>query len=162
MTERVTRDEQIAAIDRMIDEVAWEAQKQAGQTLARPDLNLTLPQMITLMAIRAHGPCRMGILVGATRQSGGTVTGIVDRLFAGGLVARVPATDDRRAVEVALTAAGEERARQVGIARHADMCRILAHFDDGELAEFERLLRRFTLAVRDELTHGDGARALEI
>src|SRR5262245_45558534 len=125
MTERATRDQQIAAIDRMIDEVAWQAQKQATQTLMRPELALTLPQMITLLAIQAHGPCRMGMLVEATRQSGGTVTGIIDRLIESGLVERAHAANDRRAVEVALTSAGEARARQVGLARYEDMRRIL-------------------------------------
>jgi DNA-binding MarR family transcriptional regulator len=161
MTERATRDEQIAAIDRMIDEVAWQAQKQAIQTLMRPELDLTLPQMITLQAIRTHGPCRMGTLVEATRQSGGTVTGIIDRLIGDGLVARAHAVDDRRAVEVALTPAGEQRAHDVGVARHADMCRILAHFDDRQLAEFEHLLRLLTQALHDELTRGDRGEALE-
>jgi DNA-binding MarR family transcriptional regulator len=161
MTERATRDEQIAAIDRMIDEVAWQAQKQAIQTLMRPDLDLTLPQMITLLAIHAHGPCRMGTLVEATRQSGGTVTGIVDRLIADGLVARTHAVDDRRAVEVALTSAGEERVRLVGAARHEDMRRLLSDFDDRQLAEFERLLRMLTLALHDELARGDRSKAVE-
>ena len=161
MTERVTRDDQIAAIDRMIDEVAWQAQKQAIQTLMRPDLDLTLPQMITLLAIRAHGPCRMGTLVEATRQSGGTVTGIVDRLIDDGLVARAHAIDDRRAVEVALTSAGEERAQRVNVARHEDMRRLLANFDDVQLGEFERLLRMLTLALHDELARGDRSKAVE-
>jgi DNA-binding MarR family transcriptional regulator len=161
MTERATRDEQIAAIDRMIDEVTWQAQKQAIQTLMRPDLDLTLPQMITLLAIRAHGPCRMGTLVEATRQSGGTVTGIVDRLIDDGLMARTHAIDDRRAVEVALTPAGAERLRLVGMARHEDMCRLLAHFDDNQLAEFERLLRMLTLALHDELARGDRGKAVD-
>jgi DNA-binding MarR family transcriptional regulator len=161
MTERATRDEQIAAIDRLIDEVAWQAQKQAIQTLMRPDLDLTLPQMITLLAIRAHGPCRMGALVEATRQSGGTVTGIVDRLIDDGLVARTHAVDDRRAVEVALTAAGAERVLRVGAARHEDMRRLLARFDDSQLAEFERLLRMLTLALHDELARNDRGRAVE-
>src|SRR5262245_60184292 len=140
MIERVNRDDQIAAIDRMIDGVGWQAQKQAIQTLMRPELDLPLPQMITLLAIRAHGPCRMGTLVEATRQSGGTVTGIVDRLIDDGLVARSHAIDDRRAVEVALTSAGEERVQRVSLARHEDMRRLLASFDDGQLAEFEHLL----------------------
>jgi DNA-binding MarR family transcriptional regulator len=161
MTERATRDQQIAAIDRMIDEVAWQAQKQAIQTLMRPDLDLTLPQMITLLAVRAHGPCRMGTLVEATRQSGGTVTGIVDRLINDGLVARAHAVDDRRAVEVALTAAGEERVRRVNIARHEDMSRLLARFDDDQLAQFERLLNMLTLALHDELARGDRGKAVE-
>jgi DNA-binding MarR family transcriptional regulator len=161
MTERATRDEHIAAIDRMIDEVAWQAQKQAIQTLMRPSLDLTLPQMITLVAIHTHGPCRMGTLVEATRQSGGTVTGIVDRLINDGLVARAHAVDDRRAVEVALTSEGERRVHDVGLARHEDMCRILAGFDDSQLAEFERLLRMFTLALHGELARGDRGKAIE-
>jgi DNA-binding MarR family transcriptional regulator len=162
MTERATRDEQIAAIDRMIDEVAWQAQKQAIQTLMRPDLDLTLPQMITLLAIHAHGPCRMGTLVEATRQSGGTVTGIVDRLIDDGLVARAHAIDDRRAVEVALTLAGEERVQRVGIARHDDMRRLLADFEDHQLAEFEHLLRMLTSALHDELARGDRSKAVAV
>ena len=155
MTERATRDEQIAAIDRMIDEVTWQAQKQAIQTLMRPEIDLTMPQMVTLLVIREHGACRMGTLVEATHQSGGTVTGIVDRLILDGLVERAHAADDRRAVEVKLTAAGEERACRVIAARHEDMYRILARFGDEQLAEFAHLLRLFTQALRDDLDSGD-------
>jgi len=150
MTERATRDKQIASIDRMIDDVAWQAQKQAIQTLMRPEIGLTMPQMVTLLAIRERGACRMGAIVDATRQSGGTVTGIIDRLIADGLVARAPAAADRRAVEVTLTPVGEERARRVIDARHDDMCRILSRFSDAQLSEFERLLALFTQALDDE------------
>ena len=160
MTERARREQHIAAIDRMIDEVAWQAQKQAVQTLARPDIDLTIPQMITLLAIREHGTCRMGALVEATRQSGGTITGIVDRLIDDGLVARSQAAEDRRAVEVTLTPAGEERARQVADARHADMCRILARFSDAQLGDLEHLLRLFTQALGEELSRGDRSRVV--
>src|SRR5437867_9515035 len=155
MTERATRDVHITAIDRMIDEVTWQAQKQAIQTLIRPDIDLTMPQMVTLFAIREHGTCRMGTLVEATRQSGGTITGIVDRLIDDGLVVRAHAVDDRRAVEVALTREGEERARRVIDARHADMCRILGRFNDSQLADFEQLLRLFTQALQDDLARGE-------
>src|SRR5690348_3804804 len=103
MAERTTRESRITAVDRMIDEVTWQAQKQAIQTLMRPDIQLTMPQMVTLFAIREHGACRMGALVESTRQAGGTITGIVDRLIQDGLVARAQAPDDRRAVEVKLT-----------------------------------------------------------
>jgi DNA-binding MarR family transcriptional regulator len=160
MTERVTRDEQIAAIDQLIDEVTWQAQKQAIQTLMQPELDLTMPQMVTLLVIRQHGSCRMGTLVEATRQSGGTVTGIVDRLIQDGLVERAHAADDRRAVEVKLTAAGEERSRRVIAARHEDMCRILARFGDDQLAEFAHLLRLFTEALQDDVTGGNRLKAV--
>jgi DNA-binding MarR family transcriptional regulator len=160
MTERATRDEQIAAIDRMIDEVTWQAQKQAIQTLMRPEIDLTMPQMVTLLVIREHGACRMGTLVEVTRQSGGTVTGIVDRLIQDGLVERSHAADDRRAVEVRLTAMGEERARRVIAARHEDMCRILARFGDDQLAELARLLHLFTQGLRDDLDGGNRHKAV--
>jgi DNA-binding MarR family transcriptional regulator len=153
MTERATRDPRIKAIDRMIDEVTWQAQKQAIQTLMRPDIDLTMPQMVTLFAIREHGACRMGTLVEATRQSGGTITGIVDRLIDDGLVARAHTAEDRRVVEVTLTPEGEERARRVIDARHKDMCRILGQFSDSQLAQFEHLLNLFTQALHDDLTY---------
>src|ERR1051325_8055660 len=121
MAERSTRDSCITAIDRMIDEVTWQAQKQAIRTLTQPDIELTMPQMVTLFAIRKHGACRMGALVEATRQAGGTITVIVDLLIHDGLVVRSQAAEDRRAVEVALTPAGEQRARRVIQARHTDM-----------------------------------------
>src|SRR6266508_3134409 len=127
MTERATRDVHIKAIDRMIDEVTWQAQKQAIQTLIRPDIDLTMPQMVTLFAIREHGTCRMGALIEATRQSGGTITGIVDRLIADGLVARTHIADDRRVVEVTLTPAGDQRPRQLLAAPPPHTCRLLEH-----------------------------------
>jgi DNA-binding MarR family transcriptional regulator len=158
MTERITRDVQIAAIDQLIDEVTWQAQKQAIQTLMQPDIDLTMPQMVTLLVIRQYGSCRMGTLVEATRQSGGTVTGIVDRLIQDGLVERSHASDDRRAVEVRLTAEGEERAQRVIAARHEDMYRILGGFNDEQLSDFANLLRMFTEALHDDLVAGQNQR----
>jgi|HigsolmetaAR201D_1030396.scaffolds.fasta_scaffold05661_3 DNA-binding MarR family transcriptional regulator len=160
MTERITRDEQIAAIDRLIDEVTWQAQKQAIQTLMQPELDLTMPQMVTLLVIQQYGSCRMGTLVEATRQSGGTVTGIVDRLIQDGLVERAHAADDRRAVEVRLTPLGEERAQRVIAARREDMYRILSRFTDEQLANFANLLRLFTDALQEDLTGGNRLKAV--
>jgi DNA-binding MarR family transcriptional regulator len=151
MTERATRDTWIMAIDRLIHEVTWHAQKQAIHTLMRPEIALTLPQMVTLFAIHQRGACRMGALAEATQQSGGTITGIVDRLIHEGLVKRVRSNGDRRVVKVALTPAGEERVRRVLDARHKDMDQILARFNDHDLEQFERLLRLFVQGVQDHL-----------
>jgi DNA-binding MarR family transcriptional regulator len=103
----------------------------------------------------------MGALIEATRQSGGTITGIVDRLIADGLVARAHIAGDRRVVEVTLTPAGEQRARQVIDARHADMCRILERFNDSQLADFEQLLRLFTQSIQDDLARHAPQSAIE-
>jgi len=151
MGERLAQDDRVAAIDRIFRELTWHGQKHAIRTLTRPEIGLTMPQMITLLAIHDSGSCRMGALANATQQSGGTLTGIVDRLIDDGLVERVRSVNDRRVIEVTLTAEGQARVGQVLDARYIDMERILAHFDDDRLGQFERLLALFLDGVRGEL-----------
>jgi DNA-binding PadR family transcriptional regulator len=138
MAERAAHNERVDAIDRIFRELTWHGQKHAIQTLTRPEIGLTMPQMITLLA---------------TQQSGGTLTGIVDRLIDDGLVERVRSANDRRVIEVTLTAEGRARVRQVLDARREDMERILAHFDAGQLEQFEQLLDIFLHGVRGQLPY---------
>ena len=151
MGNRAAHNAQVEAIDRIFRELTWHGQKHAIHTLTRPEIGLTMPQMITLLAIHDSGACRMGTLADATEQSGGTLTGIVDRLIDDRLVERVRSANDRRVIEVALTAEGQARVRQVIDARRADMERILAHFDVGQIDQFEQLLDIFLHGVRGEL-----------
>ena len=160
MGERPALDDRIATIDRIFRELTWHGQKHAIHTLTRPEIGLTMPQMITLLAIHDSGSCRMGTLADATQQSGGTLTGIVDRLIDDGLVERVRSVNDRRVIEVTLTTEGQTRVGQVINARYLDMERILAHFDDELLGQFEQLLELFLDGVRGELPHEDPAREI--
>ena len=66
MTERSAGKERVAVIDRLFREITWHSQKHAIHTLTRPELDLTLPQMVTLLAIHDSGACRMGALADAT------------------------------------------------------------------------------------------------
>lgn len=143
MTDRAVPEARLDAIDRIFRELTWHGQKHAIQTLTRPTIGLTMPQMVTLLAIHDSGSCRMGALAEATAQSGGTLTGIVDRLIDDGLVERIRSAEDRRVIEVALTREGRARVESVLVARRADMLRILAHFSDYELEQFEQLLLHF-------------------
>jgi DNA-binding MarR family transcriptional regulator len=151
MAERAAHETRADAIDRIFRELTWHGQKHAVHTLMRPEIGLTMPQMITLLAIHDRGSCRMGALAEDTQQSGGTLTGIVDRLIDDGLVERVRSVNDRRVIEVALTAEGQARVQQVLDARREDIDRILMHFDIADLDEFERLLRLFLQGVRGAL-----------
>lgn len=151
MVERITRDACVADIDRIIREITWHGQKQAVHTLTRPEINLTIPQMVTLLAIRSCGSCRMGTLAEITQQSCGTLTGIVDRLIEDGLVERVRSVNDRRVVEVALTSKGQLRTGQVLDARHEDMERMLASFSDNQLAVFAEMLQLYLLGIHSVL-----------
>lgn len=156
--ERLSR---IEAIDCAVRQITWEGQKQSLHTLSRPDIALTVPQMITLFAIRAAGTCRMSELAEVTQQSAGTLTGIVDRLIDDGLVGRVRDAGDRRVVQVALTPLGEERLSRVEQARCEDMTRALDHFSFEQLCQFEDLLHLFLEGLHDlrahEETHTVGA-----
>src|SRR5919198_3821475 len=107
MSERAPQNARVDKIDRIFRELTWHGQKHAIHTLTRPEIGLTMPQMMTLLAIHDSGSCRMGVLADATQQSGGTLTGIIDRLIDDGLVERVRSAGDRRVVEVALTPVGE-------------------------------------------------------
>jgi DNA-binding MarR family transcriptional regulator len=162
MGEQAAHRAHVESIDRIFRELTWHGQKHAIHTLTRPEIGLTMPQMMTLLAIHDSVSCRMGTLADSTQQSGGTLTGIVDRLIDDGLVERVRSVNDRRVIEVTLTTEGQARVLQVIDARYADMERILAHFEASELNEFEQLLGVFLHGVRGELPREeDPARAID-
>ncbi len=144
----------IATIDHTIRQIIWQSQKQLLQTLSRPDISLTLPQMVTLFAIRSAGTCRMSELAEITQQSAGTLTGIVDRLIADNLVGRVRDIDDRRVVQVTLTPQGEAHLERVEQARREDMERILQHFSPEQVRTLEALLCRLLTGIHALLNGG--------
>ena len=65
-------------------------------------------QMLTIMALSERAPCRLSDLAAKMRISAPTVTGLVDRLEKSGYARRSPDTDDRRVVNVDLTADGRK------------------------------------------------------
>lgn len=119
MNEQEARAHHTHVIDDIVRQITWQSQKQLLQTLSRPEIGLTLPQMVTLFAIREAGLCRMSDLADITQQSAGTLTGIVDRLIEENLVGRVRDAEDRRVVQVMLTRQGEQRLALVEEARRA-------------------------------------------
>ena len=151
MTQHVVPSVRIEAIDRLFRELTWNGQKHAMQTLTRPEIGLTLPQMVTLLAIHDSGRCRMGDLADATMQSGGTLTGIVDRLIADGLVERVRSASDRRVIEVALTEIGRARVEEVTFERQNNMERVLSAFSERQAEQFEQLLTRFLQGLQSAM-----------
>lgn len=69
---------------------------------------LTGPQLICLRVLADQGPMSPSKLAKEVSLSQGTITGIVDRLFARQLVARERSTSDRRSVVLTATPLGEE------------------------------------------------------
>ncbi|HMQ30045.1 MAG TPA: MarR family transcriptional regulator [Chloroflexaceae bacterium] len=152
MNESQARTAYIASIDHLIRQITWQSHKQLLQTLSRPEIGLTMPQMVTLFAIRGAGTCRMSELAEITQQSAGTLTGIVDRLIDDDLVGRVRDLDDRRVVQVTLTSHGEERLARVEQARREDLDRMLQRFDDEQLDALDDLLRMLSAGIHELLS----------
>ena len=153
MNEIEVRAAYIASIDDMIRQITWQSHKQLLQTLSRPEISLTMPQMVTLFAIRGAGTCRMSDLADTTQQSAGTLTGIIDRLIIDNLVERIRDLDDRRVVQVALTPQGEERLAQVDRVRREDMEQILRGFPSNQMIDLDTLLQML-LGGLHELLNG--------
>jgi DNA-binding MarR family transcriptional regulator len=141
----------VTSISDVVRQITWQSQKQLLKTLSRPDIGLTMPQMVTLFAIRDAQTCRMSELADITQQSAGTLTGIVDRLIEDNLVGRVRDVEDRRVVQVTLTSVGEERVTRVELARHEDMDRMLQHFDMGQLGDLKCLLSLLLSGIHEML-----------
>ncbi|WP_298816039.1 MarR family winged helix-turn-helix transcriptional regulator [Chloroflexus sp.] len=155
MREDDARSYHTSAIDDIVRQITWQSQKQLLQTLSRPEIGLTLPQMVTLFAIREAGICRMSDLAEITQQSAGTLTGIVDRLIDDHLVGRVRDVEDRRVVQVMLTRQGEQRLALVEAARRADMDRILSRFSIEQLRELEHLLQLLLDGINELISDRD-------
>jgi DNA-binding MarR family transcriptional regulator len=80
---------------------------------------------------------RVADVLGLTHSGAVRLVALLERE---GLAERRPGTEDRRQVEVALTAAGRERAAAVRRAREAVLAETLAGLDDQERARLEKLL----------------------
>ena len=74
---------------------------------------ITLMQCHTLLAIKDHGPLRMGELADRLELDKSTVSRSVDHLVKDGLVDRTPNPENRRSVTLQLSKAGTTRAQQI-------------------------------------------------
>ena len=70
---------------------------------------LSYPQYIALMALGEHGPVTVGDLGRLMRLDSGTLSPLLKRMQAHGLVVRERDPEDERRVVIELTAAGRER-----------------------------------------------------
>ncbi|GIG00167.1 MarR family winged helix-turn-helix transcriptional regulator [Catellatospora citrea] len=70
-------------------------------------VGLTYPQYLVMLVLWDRGPVAVKDLISALQLEYGTITPLIKRLEANGLITRHRRGDDERVVEVALTAQGE-------------------------------------------------------
>lgn len=98
----------------LLKAAAREAERQINDLL-RP-VGVTAAQAEALEVLAERGPLSLAELGGLLVAEGGHPSRLVDRMVTGGLVQRQEASDDRRRVELTVTAKGRElgeRAKQV-------------------------------------------------
>ena len=76
-------------------------------------VELTMPQLRALFALRRHGDCRMGRVASQLGTSLSSATGVIDRLVERGLVERWQDLDDRRSNICRLTPEGIDLAERL-------------------------------------------------
>ena len=117
------------------------------------EVGLTYPQYLALLVLWQHGPQPVKALGGALHLDSGTLSPLLRRLEAAGLVRRDRQSGDERSVLVTLTPAGAEleaRARDIP-RRAACTYGVPVH----ELDQLRASLVRFTAAVAARTPRGE-------
>lgn len=85
----------------------------AFEKLQLHKINLTVPQSYTLLTIFENKTISMNELSNKSRVTQTTMTRIIDNLVRDGYVARNRKEEDRRVVEVELTAQGQQKVKEL-------------------------------------------------
>lgn len=113
------------------------------------ELELSAPQVHTLLALGHEGALAMGDLARRVAITEKTVTGLVDRLQRDGLVERRRDEADRRVIHVALTGPGEALARRLDAEMLQALTRLLERLDAGDRRDLFRIIEKLTDSLED-------------
>lgn len=113
------------------------------------ELELSAPQVHTLLALGHEGALAMGDLARRVAVTEKTVTGLVDRLERDGLVERRRDEADRRVIHVALTAAGAALARRLDAEVLQAITRLLGRLDAADRRDLFRIVEKLTDSLED-------------
>jgi MarR family transcriptional regulator, temperature-dependent positive regulator of motility len=113
--------------------------------------DLTPVQFAALATVDANPAVDQATLAGLIAFDRATITGVVERLVAKGLITRQESTRDRRARELTVTAAGRRTLRAVAPAVEAAQKTMLRGLSRSEGEELVRLLQK-AVAAGNELS----------
>lgn len=109
------------------------------------EMGITYPQFLVLTALNDEGMLTVGGLAGRLALEPSTITPLVKRLEAAGLVQRKRGLKDERQVEVSLTAAGGDVMARTPCMAQALLAR--SGFQVAELKAFNAQVRSFSARI---------------
>jgi DNA-binding MarR family transcriptional regulator len=110
---------------------------------------LSWSAFVVLFVLRIWGSQESRRLAAEAGISGGTLSGVLDTLERKGLVKRRAIPEDRRRVEVALTADGTKVVDEVMPAFNREEALVTGGLTDDEMASLARLLRKVLRTTED-------------
>ena len=115
--------------------------------------NLTYPQFLVLVSLQQRGAMKVSALGEALYLESNTLTPLLKRMEAAGLITRARNTDDERVVQISLTKAGAKLCKDIGCvppqvleATHMGLRDVAAL--TGNLNALTKNLRKHTQALR--------------
>ncbi len=109
---------------------------------------LTPPQFGVLECLGHLGSMTLGGLCKKQLVSGGNMTVVVDNLAKDGLVERVPSTEDRRSIQVRLTAKGKRLFDEIFVKHAKCISNLTSVLTDKEQDELACLLKKLGTSLR--------------
>lgn len=127
-------------IIRLVNRLRVELIDAMDRELAKFDI--TAPQLIVLASVANKEADSAAGLCKSISYDPGAMTRMIDRLEQKGLVRRVPNPDDRRAMNLELTAAGKVLYPQLLAAKETVQAQFLRGFGKAEVQQLESFLNR--------------------
>jgi DNA-binding MarR family transcriptional regulator len=148
-------DKHKSSIDRIVEAAIYlqsESRRLAKEQSARHGITAT--QLNVLKLLDAVGDLSLSELSKQLAATNSSITGIIDRMVAAGLVAREQSTQDRRVWHIRLTPDGRQVARKVDVAPWEVLARALRTLPAGELDQLIKTL----VKIVDHVETSVGAR----
>ena len=132
---------------------AWIALDRVHSLMSRQlqnkmtDYDVTRPQYSVLRLLLESGPQTANALSSSMGVTPGNLTGVIDRLEAGGYLARQRDATDRRCIVLTLTPAGQNKARAIIPGIRGTVANFFAALNETQLADFLSNLRALEAAL---------------
>lgn len=142
-------------LDRIVESIIYlvtESRRLSKDEAAR--YGVTPTQLSVLKLLQEIGDLSLGTLSKEIRAHNSTVTGIVDRMEAAGLVERARSEEDRRVWTIRLTPQGKKVAERAKISPWDTLRNALGSLPVSDQEKLLGIMKKLALKITTEATHG--------
>jgi DNA-binding MarR family transcriptional regulator len=153
------REHIIEQITALFGELTWHGRQLLARRVAKH--GLTPPQFIVLQTLeRCGSQLTLGEIADALQLPASSLTSIADRLVARGLATRDAVPEDRRAVALTITGAGQAVVEAVDAERRQELASLLQDAPVEDLRVFVSVLQTISAGL-ERLLAGGGRQCMD-